>query len=96
MKASLGNEDLNAEIGLGVLAEYCGRPLPVREIVSEQDLVSALTDILEVADRFCLPYLLGEKLDISDVKRFIERKIAASGVETKKYSLPKKVREEWL
>jgi hypothetical protein len=89
-------DDLSGEIGLGVFAEYHGRPLQMHELDSKKDWLLAFEEAARAAEVFCLPYLVGEQTDLQDVRHFIEQKVEESGIRTKKYHFPPKVREEWL
>jgi hypothetical protein len=87
--------DLKGEIGLGVLAAYNGNPLKAQSPSSINGWQQAFDEAAQAARVFCLPYLLGSQTELDGVKHFIEQKIEDSGIRTKEYHFPRKVREEW-
>ena len=88
-------DDLSKEIGLGVIAEFSGRPLRERELRTEEETALAFEEAAASTAAFCLPYLLDLRSDLNALWEFIERKIETSGVRNKKYKFPHNVREEW-
>jgi len=48
-----------------------------------------------MAEKFCAPYLLGQKNDFENIRRYVGRRIEESGIMEKKWNFPKNVREEW-
>ncbi|HUJ42108.1 MAG TPA: hypothetical protein VLW52_00750 [Opitutaceae bacterium] len=89
-------DDLSGEIGLGVLADYRGRPLHAHALDSVEDWQLALEETARASEELCLPYLKGKQNDLDGVRRFIERKIDASGIRTERHRFPRNVREEWV
>jgi hypothetical protein len=61
-----------------------------------QDLEAIFAQTSKVAEKLGLPYVLGKKDDISDIREFIENKILQKGIREKKYTFPKNIREEWI
>lgn len=88
-------DDLSEEIGLGVIAQYNGRPLRPHDLDSELDWKLALEEAVEAATMFCLPYLLNTQSDLSGVELFIRAKVEASGISRERFQLPPNVQKKW-
>ena len=84
-------DDLSQEIGLGVVAEYNGKPLQVRD-----DYQREFEEAAKTAETLLVPYLLETKTDFEEIRHFVECKVEESGIRTKKYHFPPNVREEWI
>jgi hypothetical protein len=87
---------LTGEVGLAVIAEYGGAVADALALSARDGSLGAFQRAAEGAERFCLPYLFGEKADFSEIQAFVEDKILKSGANTKKYYFPPNVREEWI
>lgn len=87
--------DPTGEIGLGVIANFNNVSMPKGE-ARLADLEPIFAETAKVAERFGVPYILGEKTDLSEIREFIEKRIQEKGIREKKYHLPKNVRQEWI
>jgi len=83
-------------LGLGVIMEFYGAKLEQRDLQSKEDVFIEAQRLAEAVSTFCIPFLFGQKNDWQKINDFVEGKIRRSGVLTKKYRLPKFVREEWI
>jgi hypothetical protein len=88
--------ELTGEVGLAVLAEYGGATADALALTARDGSPGAFRRAAEAAERFCLPYLLGRRIDFADIQQFVEDKIQKSGAYTRKYHFPPNVREEWI
>ena len=87
---------LTGEVGLGVIAEFCGATADALALRARDGSVDAFRSSAEAAEHFCLPYVLGRRADFAEIQRFVEDKIQKSGIRTKKFHFPPNVREEWI
>jgi hypothetical protein len=88
--------DLTGEVGLAVLAEYNGATADALALRARDSSSGAFRRAAEAAEHFCLPYLLGRRIDFADIQQFVEDKIQKSGAYTRKYHFPPNVRKEWI
>lgn len=87
-------DDLSGEIGLPLIAEYHGVEIPHEDITSSEGFYSSPRHVAEMIERFCMPYLLGQKSDFEELRSFVDRKIASAPIPS--FNFPPNVREEWL
>ena len=77
-------------------AEYSGATADALALTAREGSPGAFRRAAEAAERFCLPYLLGRRIDFAHIQQFVEDKIQKSGAYTRKYHFPPNVREEWI
>jgi|GEM_PF-4346159 len=87
---------LTGEVGLAVIAEYCGATADPLALTARNGSLVAFRSSAQAAEHFCLPYVLGSRADFAEVQGFVEDKIQKSGAQTKKFHFPPNVREEWI
>ncbi len=88
--------ELTGEVGLGVLAEYSGATAAALALKARDGSPDAFRRAAEAAERFCLPYLLGRRMDFAGIQQFVEDKILESGALMRKYHFSPNVRDEWV
>jgi hypothetical protein len=88
-------ENPRNEIGLGNFAEYNNYPFTSRDLRSSEDWKEAFEEAAVATRKLCIPYLTGERKDFEDIVSFVERKIEATGIRTKKWNLPPNVIKKW-
>ena len=71
--------ELTGEVGLSVLAEYSGAPADALALTAREGSPGSFRKAAEAAERFCLPYLLGRRIDFPGIQQFVEDKIQKSG-----------------
>jgi hypothetical protein len=90
--------DINDEprsFGVAVIAGYNGADMQTHLVTAEEDFFQQADYIAKMAEKFCAPYLLGQKNDFENIKQYVGRRIEESGIMEKKWNFPKNVREEW-
>jgi hypothetical protein len=86
------------ELGIGCLIEFQGEnpQNTLIEVSTDEDFFEQARLLAIAAERYAVPYLLGQGKDWTAIKEMIERKTEKDVDEIKKYRFPKNVREEWI
>lgn len=87
--------DLSGEIGINVIAEYQGLTTPEQDLSSAESFYATLRQVAEIAEKACVPYLLGQKSDYDEVRSLIQRK-SDEPPQFDVADLPPIVKKKWL
>ena len=87
--------DASEEIGLGVVARFNGLEFHTEQIASPRELAVQANYLSQMASKLLAPYLLGLRDDFEFLLEFVQTLIGQSGIQCKKWTFPKNVREEW-
>ena len=86
------------QYGIGCFMEFCGEGLPDTfiSVNSDSDFLKQARLLAEVADRFGIPYLLGQGKDFDAIKKICKEKADEQRSKIEGYHFPKNVRKEWI
>ena len=86
------------QLGIGCFIEFHGEnPQDTLIEVSTDEHFIERTRLLAVAaEKYAVPYLLGESADWQTVNEMVQRKTEKDVKEIEKYRFPKNVRKEWI
>jgi hypothetical protein len=65
------------------------------DLRSSEDWTEAFEEAAVATRKLCIPYLTGERRDFEEILAFIDRKIEATGIRTKKWNFPPNVIKKW-
>jgi len=84
------------ELGIAVVAGYNGMSIEyIPWDQTEEGLFEEARHMANMVKQFGLPYLLGQKSDWGNVRKFIDNKSQESAEEVKKYRFPASVQKRW-
>lgn len=90
------NDDLSKEIGLDVVAEFCGQTVAESSLDTEEEYLRSAGVLATAADKLLFPYLLGDRTDFAELKKFVAARAEKAVSEIPDYRFPKNVRKEWI
>lgn len=88
-------DDKIRELGVAVFAGYNGEDMHTKPVSTVEEFLQLAELTAKMAERFCVPYLLGQKNDFEQVKEYVDKLIEESGIRQKKWSFPKNVQKRW-
>ena len=85
------------QYGIGCFMQFYGESLQETfiDVDTNEDFLEQARLLAIAAERYGVPYLLGQGKDFDAVQQMIRKRAEESVKEIKKYHFPKNVREEW-